>query len=99
MKSPAEALAEDGGIRVVFLDQTGSKSVEALIAPHVPVMRIVPSLITKFQLPILGPDGQPMSYSLDHREGGRRLREDENLVQAGVHDGDHLIVYPELVAG
>lgn len=87
------------GIRVTFLDQTGSKSVEAMIAPPVTVARVLPSLITKLNLPITGPDGQPMTYSLDHKEGGRRLRENETLVEAGVADGDHLIVYPEIVAG
>ena len=45
------------------------------------------------------PDGQPMSYSLDHKEGGRRLLEHQTLVEAGVQNGDHLIVYPEVVAG
>lgn len=87
------------GIRVTFLDQTGAKSVEAVIAPPVTVARIIPSLITKLNLPITGPDGQPMTYSLDHKEGGRRLREDETLWNAGVTEGDHLIVYPEIVAG
>lgn len=87
------------GVRVTFLDQTGAKSVEAVIAPPVTVARIIPNLITKLNLPITGPDGQPMTYSLDHKEGGRRLREDETLFDAGVTDGDHLIVYPEIVAG
>ena len=48
---------------------------------------------------VIGPDGQPMTYSLDHKEGGRRLREDETLYSARVVEGDHLIVYPEIVAG
>lgn len=87
------------GTRVTFLDQTGAKSVEAVIAPTVVVARIIPNLITKLSLPITGPDGQPMTYSLDHKEGARRLREDETLQGAGVVDGDHLIVYPEIVAG
>ncbi|WP_164103240.1 EsaB/YukD family protein [Candidatus Laterigemmans baculatus] len=87
------------GVRVTFLDQTGAKSVEAMIAPSVTVARIVPNLITKLNLPVTGPDGQPMTYSLDHKEGGRRLREDESLVEAGVATGDHLIIYPEIVAG
>lgn len=87
------------GIRVTFLDQTGAKSVEAMIAPPVTVARVIPNLITKLNLPVTGPDGQPMTYSLDHKEGGRRLRENETLVEAGVADGDHLIVYPEIVAG
>lgn len=87
------------GTRVTFLDQTGAKSVDAVIADAVAVRRIVPNIITKMNLPVMGPDGQPMSYSLDHKEGGKRLREDDTLVSAGVVDGDHLIVYPEIVAG
>ena len=87
------------GTRVTFLDQTGAKSVEAVIADTVSVKRILPNIITKMNLPVMGPDGQPMSYSLDHKEGGRRLREDQTLPVASVRDGDHLIVYPEIVAG
>ena len=87
------------GTRVTFLDQTGSKSVDAVVADTVPVKRILPNVITKMSLPVLGPDGQPISYSLDHKEGGCRLREEQTLPEAKVRDGDHLIVYPEIVAG
>ena len=87
------------GTRVTFLDQTGAKSVDAVIADTVSVKRILPNIITKMNLPVMGPDGQPMSYSLDHKEGGKRLREDETLPAAAVRDGHHLIVYPEIVAG
>jgi len=90
---------ERKGTRVMFLDQTGAKSVEAVIADTVSVKRILPNIITKMNLPVMGPDGQPMSYSLDHKEGGKRLREDDTLPQASVQDGHHLIVYPEIVAG
>lgn len=87
------------GTRVTFLDQTGAKSVDAVIADTVTVKRILPNIITKMNLPVMGPDGQPMSYSLDHKEGGKRLRENETLPMANVSHGDHLIVYPEIVAG
>ncbi len=97
--STPEAGAERKGTRVTFLDQTGAKSVEAVIADTVTVKRILPNIITKMNLPVMGPDGQPMSYSLDHKEGGKRLHEDQTLVEAIVSDGDHLIVYPEIVAG
>ena len=90
---------ERKGLEVTFLDQTGGKSVKAVIAETVPVRRILPNVITKMNLPLIGPDGQPMSYSLDHKEGGRRLTEDQTLPAAGVGQGDHLIVYPEIVAG
>ena len=90
---------ERKGTRVTFLDQTGAKSVEAVIADNVNVARILPNIITKMSLPVTGPDGQPMSYSLDHKEGGKRLTEEQTLPAAHVKDGDHLIVYPEIVAG
>lgn len=96
MTSPT---TEQRGTKVTFLDQTGSKSVEAVVSDTVTVQRILPSIITKMSLPMVGPDGQPMSYSLDHKEGGRRLHETETLVQAHVSNGDHLIIYPEIVAG
>jgi len=87
------------GIQVTFLDQTGAKSVKAKISPTVPVSKIIPNIITKMMLPTTAPDGTPMSYSLDHKEGGKRLQETQTLPDAGVKDGDHLIVYPEIVAG
>lgn len=90
---------ERKGTKVTFLDQTGAKSVDAVIADTVTVKRILPNIITKMNLPVMGPDGQPMSYSLDHKEGGKRLQEDQTLPAARVNEGDHLIVYPEIVAG
>ncbi|HAY80801.1 MAG TPA: hypothetical protein DCY79_13420 [Planctomycetaceae bacterium] len=97
--SEAESHEERKGTRVTFLDQTGAKSVDAVIADTVSVKRILPNIITKMNLPVMGPDGQPMSYSLDHKEGGKRLHEEQTLVAAQVNDGDHLIIYPEIVAG
>ena len=91
--------SEQQGTRVTFLDQTGAKSVEAVVSETITVRRILPNIITKMNLPVVGPDGQPMSYSLDHKDGGRRLHEDDTLVGSNVRDGDHLIVYPEIVAG
>jgi hypothetical protein len=90
---------EKKGVRVTFLDQTGAKSVQAVISENVQVRKIIPQIITKMKLPVTSPDGTPMSYSLDHKEGGKRLLEDQPLVEASIKDGDHLIVYPEIVAG
>lgn len=87
------------GLTVTFLDQTGAKSVKAKISPSVAVSKIIPNIITKMSLPATAPDGTPMSYSLDHKEGGKRLQETQTLPEAGVKEGDHLIVYPEITAG
>src|SRR2546423_14640914 len=90
--------ANASGIQVTFLDQTGAKSVKAVIAFSVPVSRILPNIITKMNLPTTSPDGQPMSYSLDHKEGGRRLIESQTLVEAAVQNGDQPNVYSEVGA-
>ncbi len=87
------------GTKVVFVDQTGARSVEAIVASSVPIRRILPNVITKLNLPVMGPDGRSISYSLDHRETGRRLRETLTLPEAGVQNGDHLIIFPEMIAG
>ena len=87
------------GMKVTFLDQTGAKSVQAVISEGMAVKKILPQVITKMKLPVTSPDGTPMSYSLDHKEGGKRLLETQTLAEAGVKAGDHLIVYPEIVAG
>ena len=71
------------GIQVTFLDQTGSKSVKAVIAPSVPVSRILPNIITKMVLPTTSPDGQPMSYALDHKEGGRQVAGEPDAAGGG----------------
>lgn len=92
-------MAETEGRTVIFLDQTGAKSVKARISPGVTAKKIVPNIITKMQLPVTSPDGTPMSYSLDHKEGGKRLLETQTLDEAGVKEGDHLIIYPEITAG
>ena len=47
--------ADRKGTRVTFLDQTGAKSVEAVIADTVSVKRILPNIITKMNLPVMGP--------------------------------------------
>ena len=80
-------MADSAGIQVTFLDQTGAKSVKAKISPTVQVKKIIPNIITKMQLPVTAPDGTPMSYSLDHKEGGKRLQENHavELAQRDAH--------------
>ena len=70
------------GIQVTFLDQTGAKSVKAVIAHSVPVSRILPNIITKMNLPTMSPDGQPMSYGTS--SDTPRVHED---VYGGVQGG------------
>ena len=93
------AVSDRKGTRVTFLDQTGAKSVEAVIADSVTVKRILPNIITKMNLPVMGPDGQPMSYKFHHKASGKQLSDEQTLADAGVSEGDVLRVVPEITAG
>jgi hypothetical protein len=63
----------------------------------IPVKRLIPGIITKMQLPVTAPDGSPMGYSLDWKEGNCHLDDEKSLEEQGVKEGDHLIVCPEIV--
>ena len=92
-------LDKSQGTSVTILDQMGEKSVAAVIGDYVPISCIIANIIKTMELAETSPDGKLLSYVLNHKEGRRRLLESWTLVEAGVQNGDHLIVYPEVVAG
>ena len=74
--------ADPTGIQVTFLDQTGANRSRPSSPSASRSAGFFPNIITKMNLPTTSPDGQPMSYSLDHKEGGRRLVESQTLLEA-----------------
>ena len=92
-------MAEEKWINVIFMDVTGAKQIKAQVQPEICIKEVLPSVITRLNAPAQSPDGQPMTYALDHKEGGKRLREDQTFGEANVQDGHHLILIPEVVAG
>jgi hypothetical protein len=86
-------------IDVVITDATGSRRQEASVPNDAPSIRLIARLIDLMQLPVVGPDGQPLSYKFHHRASGRQLRDDETLLSAGVNSGDTLRLVAEITAG
>ena len=84
---------------VVVTDATASRKQEATVPDDARSVRLVAKLVEVMGLPLVGPDGQPMSYRLHHRSSGRQLRDDETLADAGVASGDALRLLPEITAG
>jgi len=84
---------------VVITDATGARSQEATIPADAPVIRIIARLLELMDLPLTGPDGQPLAYKFHHRGSGRQLRDDETLAAAGVAEGDTLRLIAEITAG
>src|SRR5713226_1623687 len=82
-----------------------SKSIEVTLEDHrgnrfrarmpnwVAVARLIPTIIVKLKLPAIDAGGNSVTYYL--RYSGRRLREQETLAIAGVHNNDTLAIIPE----
>jgi uncharacterized ubiquitin-like protein YukD len=86
-------------LEVTIADATGSKTQDATVPANAPAIRLIAKLIELLELPLTGPDGQPLSYKFHHRASGRQLRDDETLAAAGVRDGDTLRLVAEITAG
>jgi WXG100 protein secretion system (Wss), protein YukD len=77
--------------------KTTSNTTEQVSMPAtVATGRIIGRLLELWQLPDVGPDGQPLSYGFEHSHGGRQISVDETLADAGVRDNDvlHLVATP-----
>jgi hypothetical protein len=81
----------------IVLPSGGSRNAE--IPNDVPVKELLPELTTSLELPTTGPDGRPVYYRLDSKALGRELKEVETLSQAGVPEGDRLMMTADVTAG
>ena len=88
-----------GKVNVVVMDTTGNKEQKASLPDDAPVGRILAKLVQMMQLPVTGPDGQPMSYKFHHKASGKQLSDEQTLGEAQVKDGDVLRMQPEITAG
>jgi hypothetical protein len=86
-------------LTVIITDATGSKEQQATVPDDAPAIRLIARLIGILRLPLVGPDGQPLSYKFHHRASGRQLRDEDTLRAAGVSDGDQLRLVAEITAG
>jgi uncharacterized ubiquitin-like protein YukD len=86
-------------ITVKVTDATGSRREDVEMPDDQPVIRILAALVQKMNLPLAGPDGQPMSYRFHHAESQSQLRDNQTLSQSNVKNGDTLRLVPEITAG
>ena len=85
-------------MKVIIQDHTGAKKTPVELPDDVPMRRLTPALVTKMSLPTTQ-GGQPLTYGLDHKRTGRRLRDDDTLRGAGVQPDDILQLMPTVTAG
>ena len=86
-------------VDIFVTDVGGAQRNEVTVPGDAPAVKIMAALVDSLNLPLTGPDGQPMSYKFHHNESGRQIKDDSTLEQAGVTDGHTLRLIPEIVAG
>jgi hypothetical protein len=86
-------------VSVTVHDATGNRKQQVDVPDDAPIERLVAVLVEKMRFPQNGPDGQLLSYKLQHRNSGRQLLDGQTLAQASVKDGDVLRLMPEITAG
>lgn len=86
-------------IKVVVVDQTGSKKTPVELPDDVQMKRLIPALVTKMSLPVTNASGEPISYKFDHIRTGKRLKDDDTLASIGAQADDRLKLIPEPTAG
>jgi hypothetical protein len=86
-------------IQVEIHDATGNKRHPVELPDDASVDRLIVVLTERLRYPLTGPDGQLLSYRLQHRQTGRQLLESQTLGSAGVKVGDTLRLLPEITAG
>lgn len=86
-------------VNVIVVDATGNKEQKVGLPDDIKVGIIMVKLVEKIQLPVVGPDGNPISYKFIHKVTGRQLLETQTLADAKIKDGDVLRLQPEITAG
>ena len=88
-----------GELNLRVWDVTSSRCQRVEAPDDVPIARLLVVLIERMNLPMHSPDGQIMSYKLQHKRTGRQLLDDQTLAEARVMAGDDLRLQPEITAG
>lgn len=86
-------------IQIFVTDATGARRNEVSVPDDAPSGRIIAKLVEVLDLPLVAPDGQPMSYKFHHLETSRQLRDDQSLAESGVVTGNTVRLVPEITAG
>ena len=86
-------------INIAVTDATGARRNEVTVPDDAPSARIIAKLVEVLNLPLVAPDGQPMSYKFHHVQSSSQIRDDQSLAQAGVASNDTLRLVPEITAG
>lgn len=88
-------MADTTSVRLT--DTTGTPECTLTLPHDTPMERLIPALLTVLNRPVIGTDGQPISYRLYFNN--REIGQNETLQQAGVREDDTVSLSQEATAG
>jgi hypothetical protein len=74
-------------VTLTIHDATGNKKQEVEVPDDAAIERLIAVLVDRMRFPQNGPDGQLLSYKLQHRATGKQLLDGQTLAAAGVKSG------------
>jgi hypothetical protein len=86
-------------LNITVTDAGGAVRNSVSVPGGAPSVRIIAALVDQLHLPLVSPDGTPMSYKFHHIEGNSQLSDTATLLDSGVKEGDTLRLIPEIIAG
>lgn len=60
---------------------------------------LLPQLVQQLGLPLVGPDGNRISYQLSNKRTSQELKQNKSLAEYGAKNGDMLLLTSTFVAG
>ena len=60
---------------------------------------LLPQLVQQLGLPLVGPDGNRISYQLSNKRTSQELKQNKSLAEYGAKSGDMLLLTSTFVAG
>jgi len=60
---------------------------------------LLPQLVQQLGLPLVGPDGNRISYQLSNKRTSQELKQNRSLAEYGAKNGDMLLLTSTFVAG
>ncbi|UCH92831.1 MAG: hypothetical protein JSV88_21385 [Candidatus Aminicenantes bacterium] len=91
----------DQKLKVIIRVMPSADEIDAALPAKATASQIIKKLLsdTNLKLPKADPQGNPITYNLRWKEGGKDLGQNESLEKAGVKDNDTLLLTPNIIAG
>ena len=86
-------------ITVTIIRADTNQEYEVELPNNAPLEELLPQLVNQLGLPLVGPDGNRISYELSNKRTGQEYKENRTLADYNTKSGDVLLLTSTFVAG